>query len=91
MSNNLGFIAGGILCKAFFSSVARSACGTEKMQQIMRDKPGIIMQRIICVRDVILETGSREEVCRAVSVFMGKMYSFNEIRDRLNVCDVGVK
>jgi len=75
MSNNQGFLAWGILCKAFFS-IARSACSTEKMQQMMRDKPGIIMQQIICVRDVMLETGSCEEVCRTVSVFMGKIFSF---------------
>jgi hypothetical protein len=58
-----------------------------------RDKPVVIVQQMsCCVRDVILETGSREEACRTVSVFMGKIYSVNEIRHRLlNVCDVGVK
>ena len=50
------------------------------------------MQQISCrVRDAILETGSGEEACRTVSVFMGKLYYFNEVRHwLLNVCDVGV-
>jgi hypothetical protein len=83
MSNNEGFLAWGILCKAFFSSVGRSACCTEKTQQMLRDNQTTIhhyaADQLLC-RDVILETGTCEEVCRTVSVFMNKIYSFNEIK-----------
>jgi hypothetical protein len=61
---------------------------------MMRDKPVLIIsvQQLGCfVRDVISETGSREEACRVVAAFMGKIYFFDEIQHRLlNVCGVGV-
>jgi hypothetical protein len=58
----------------------------EKTRQMIQDKLLFIMHQIGCfVRDVILETGSREEVCRVVAIFIGKIYFYDEIQHRFDI------